>query len=298
MAMTEDKGLIVKALGGFYYVRTEAGLFECRARGIFRKEEISPYVGDRVTIERTEEDRGSITAIAPRKNHLIRPPVANIDQLMMVVSTTQPKPNYLVLDKLIAVAEYKEITPVLVITKEDLEEGQEIVDIYRLAGYEVYTVSSTLGTGVEAVRGALEGKITAFTGNTGVGKSSLLNALEPGLGLETAHISQKLGRGRHTTRHVELYEVAGGYVADTPGFSAVELDSFEIIFKDQLQYCFREFEDYIPGCKFTGCSHTKEKGCAVLKAAAEGKIAPSRLESYQAMYEDAKKLNEWEHPSR
>ncbi len=296
--MTEYEGLIVKALGGFYYVQTSQGILACRARGVFRKEEISPYVGDRVMVEPTEEDRGYVTAILPRKNQLIRPPVANIDQLVMVVSTTQPKPNYLVLDKLIAIAEYKEIAPVLVVTKEDLDEGEELIAIYRSAGYPVYPVSSLTGSGIQEVRGILAGKITAFTGNTGVGKSSLLNALDPKLELATAHISQKLGRGRHTTRHVELYPVEGGYVADTPGFSAVELEHFEVIFKDQLQYCFREFAPCLNHCKFTGCSHTKEKGCAVLEAAAQGKIAPSRMESYHAMYEDAKKLNEWEYSSK
>lgn len=297
MNMKNIQGLIVKALGGFYYVKTTQALFECRARGKFRKIEQTPLVGDEVEISPTEEGKGYVTRILPRRNFLVRPPLANIDRLILVTSIDEPAPNTLVLDKLIAIAEHKEIDPAVVITKADLQKDQAVVfaDIYRGCGFDVFVVSNETGEGVDQVRAYLQGKLSAFCGNSGVGKSSLLNRIDERLQLETAHISQKLGRGRHTTRHVELYELPeGGYIADTPGFSSVDLERCEVILKDQLQYCFREFEEYIPQCKFTGCSHTCEKGCAVIRAVKEGKIPISRHENYRALYEDAKNIKEWE----
>ena len=297
MNMKNIQGLIVKALGGFYYVKTTQALFECRARGKFRKIEQTPLVGDEVEISPTEEGKGYVTRILPRRNFLVRPPLANIDRLILVTSIDEPAPNTLVLDKLIAIAEHKEIDPAVVITKADLQKDQAVVfaDIYRGCGFDVFVVSNETGEGVDQVRAYLQGKLSAFCGNSGVGKSSLLNRIDERLQLETAHISQKLGRGRHTTRHVELYELPeGGYIADTPGFSSVDLERCEVILKDQLQYCFREFEEYIPQCKFTGCSHTCEKGCAVNRAVEEGKIPISRHENYRALYEDAKNIKEWE----
>lgn len=297
MNMKNIQGLIVKALGGFYYVKTTQALFECRARGKFRKIEQTPLVGDEVEISPTEEGKGYVTRILPRRNFLVRPPLANIDRLILVTSIDEPAPNTLVLDKLIAIAEHKEIDPAVVITKADLQKDQAVVfaDIYRGCGFDVFVVSNETGEGVDQVRAYLQGKLSAFCGNSGVGKSSLLNRIDERLQLETAHISQKLGRGRHTTRHVELYELPeGGYIADTPGFSSVDLERCEVILKDQLQYCFREFEEYIPQCKFTGCSHTCEKGCAVIRAVEEGKIPISRHENYRALYEDAKNIKEWE----
>ena len=297
MNMKNIQGLIVKALGGFYYVKTTQALFECRARGKFRKIEQTPLVGDEVEISPTEEGKGYVTRILPRRNFLVRPPLANIDSLILVTSIDEPAPNTLVLDKLIAIAEHKEIDPAVVITKADLQKDQAVAfaDIYRGCGFDVFVVSNETGEGVDQVRAYLQGKLSAFCGNSGVGKSSLLNRIDERLQLETAHISQKLGRGRHTTRHVELYELPeGGYIADTPGFSSVDLERCEVILKDQLQYCFREFEEYIPQCKFTGCSHTCEKGCAVIRAVKEGKIPISRHENYRALYEDAKNIKEWE----
>lgn len=284
-------------MGGFYYVKTTQALFECRARGKFRKIEQTPLVGDEVEISPTEEGKGYVTRILPRRNFLVRPPLANIDRLILVTSIDEPAPNTLVLDKLIAIAEHKEIDPAVVITKADLQKDQAVAfaDIYRGCGFDVFVVSNETGEGVDQVRAYLQGKLSAFCGNSGVGKSSLLNRIDERLQLETAHISQKLGRGRHTTRHVELYELPeGGYIADTPGFSSVDLERCEVILKDQLQYCFREFEEYIPQCKFTGCSHTCEKGCAVIRAVEEGKIPISRHENYRALYEDAKNIKEWE----
>ena len=290
------EGLIVRALSGFYYVKTGEGQeVECRARGLFRKQEISPCVGDRVELEETGEGRGQVVAILPGKNSLVRPPVANLDLLVLVVSSCEPLPNLLVLDKLLAIAECQNIPPAIVLTKSDLEDPSPVADIYRKVGYPVFVVSSETGEGVEEVRAFLSGKLCAFTGNTGVGKSSLLNRIDPRLSIETAQISQKLGRGRHTTRHVQLYEQpGGGYIADTPGFSAVDLERFQVILKEDLELCFPEFEPYRTKCRFTGCSHTKEKGCAVLAAVEAGEIPKSRHESYLSLYEDAKNIKEWE----
>ena len=290
------EGLIVRALSGFYYVKTGEGQeVECRARGLFRKQEISPCVGDRVGLEETGEGKGQVVAILPRKNSLVRPPVANLDLLVLVVSSCEPLPNLLVLDKLLAIAECQNIPPAIVLTKSDLEDPSPVADIYRKVGYPVFVVSSETGEGVEEVRAFLSGKLCAFTGNTGVGKSSLLNRIDPRLSIETAQISQKLGRGRHTTRHVQLYEQpGGGYIADTPGFSAVDLERFQVILKEDLELCFPEFEPYRTKCRFTGCSHTKEKGCAVLAAVEAGEIPKSRHESYLSLYEDAKNIKEWE----
>ena len=290
------EGLIVRALSGFYYVKTGEGQeVECRARGLFRKQEISPCVGDLVELEETGEGKGQVVAILPRKNSLVRPPVANLDLLVLVVSSCEPLPNLLVLDKLLAIAECQNIPPAIVLTKSDLEDPSPVADIYRKVGYPVFVVSSETGEGVEEVRAFLSGKLCAFTGNTGVGKSSLLNRIDPRLSIETAQISQKLGRGRHTTRHVQLYEQpGGGYIADTPGFSAVDLERFQVILKEDLELCFPEFEPYRTKCRFTGCSHTKEKGCAVLAAVEAGEIPKSRHESYLSLYEDAKNIKEWE----
>ena len=293
------EGLIRKALGGFYYVETsDQVIYECRARGLFRKQEISPAVGDQVEIEEDGQGKGVVSRIFSRKNYIIRPPLANLDRLFIVVSVTDPQPNYLIIDKFIAMSEHKGIEPVLIITKCDLKSPEELRRIYEKAGFLVCTVNNLEESDLSEVKELLRGKICAFTGNTGVGKSSFLNRIEPSLSIKTAHISQKLGRGRHTTRHVELYHLAelDAYVADTPGFSTVDLARYDIILKDDLQYCFREFESYRDDCRFTGCSHTVEKGCAVLEALHDGKIEPTRHESYKALYEEAKNIKEWELP--
>ena len=292
----EQKGLLLKCLGGFYYVEADDGkIYECRARGIFRKRGMSPYAGDRVTISTQEDGTGSIEAIEPRKNSLIRPPVANMDQLFIVVAVREPAPSTLIIDKTIAAAESKGIEPVLVISKTDLENAGWLCEIYEKAGIPCVPVSSVTGEGVERIRAMLQGKLSAFTGNSGVGKSTLLNRVDPRLSLETGEISQKLGRGRHTTRQVELLPLpGGGYVADTPGFSSIDLERYELIRKEDLPHCFREFAPYLGECRFTSCSHTCEKGCAVLEAVEEGKIAPSRHESYVTMYQEVKDIKEWQ----
>ena len=287
-------GTIIKGIGGFYYVEAADEIYECKARGVFRKEKLSPLVGDKVTISINENAENTIDEIMPRKNALTRPPVVNIDNLIIVVSTVEPKPSTLVIDKLIAVAEHKNIEPIIVITKSDLASAQEIFDIYTLAGFKTIIVSNETKDGVDEVKAVLKDKISALTGNSGVGKTSLLNNLDETLALKTAQISKKLGRGRHTTRQAELYRVCDGFVVDTPGFSSFEIDKSDIILKDELAYCFRDFSDYIEKCKFyPSCTHTADKGCAVIEAVNEGKISKSRHNSYVQLYNEVKDIKEW-----
>ena len=287
-------GTIIKGIGGFYYVEAADEIYECKARGVFRKEKLSPLVGDKATISINENAENTIDEIMPRKNALTRPPVVNIDNLIIVVSTVEPKPSTLVIDKLIAVAEHKNIEPIIVITKSDLASAQEIFDVYTLAGFKTIIVSNETKDGVDEVKAVLKDKISALTGNSGVGKTSLLNNLDETLALKTAQISKKLGRGRHTTRQAELYRVCDGFVVDTPGFSSFKIDKSDIILKDELAYCFRDFSDYIEKCKFyPSCTHTTDKGCAVVEAVNEGKISKSRHNSYVQLYNEVKDIKEW-----
>ena len=284
------RGLITKCLGGLYTVESPDGIYECKARGVFRNRGISPCAGDRVTVE-----NGVITEIAERRNSIIRPPLANLDQLVFVVSTCSPAPNYLILDKFIAIAEYKGIRPVVVITKTDLGDGSAVREIYGSIGIDVFEVDYSVPGSIQAVRDMLTGRVSAFTGNSGAGKSTLLNAVDPSLDIPTAEISRKLGRGRHTTRHAELYKLAGGgYIADTPGFSTFETNRYDIIRKEELAGCFREFSEYTGDCRFKDCAHVCEKGCKVVEAVGRGDIPKSRHESYCTMYAEAKQLKEWE----
>ena len=288
--MAETSGIIIKCLGGLYTVESPDGIYECKARGVFRARGISPAVGDSVTVS-----GGVITEIGERRNFIIRPPLANLDQILFVVSTVSPAPNFLILDKFIAIAEYKGIEPVVVITKTDLGDGTAVREVYDAIGIRTAEVDYTDEESVQRVRELLGGKISAFTGNSGAGKSTLLNAVDPSLDLATGEISRKLGRGRHTTRHAELYKLAGGgYIADTPGFSTFETNRYDVIRKEELAGCFREFAEFTDDCRFRDCSHTCEKGCAVVEAVAAGKIPKIRHESYCIMYEEAKQLKEWE----
>lgn len=290
--------MILKGIGGFYYVQTSEGVYECPARGKFRKEKITPYAGDQVVIETQPDMKGVVIDIQERKNYLVRPPIANIDNLFIVTSMVNPVPNTLIIDKTIAAAEIKHIDPVLVITKTDLSQDdglqQELKEIYDKAGVPCFLVSAISSHGMQGIRELLKDKLSAFTGNSGVGKSTLLNVLFPNLELKTGEISEKLGRGRHTTREVELYAIdGGGYVADTPGFSTFDIQRYEITDKDNLIFGFRDFMPLYGQCKFSSCSHTGEKGCAISQAVTKGTISDSRYKSYLAMYDEIKDNKPW-----
>ena len=286
------KGIITKGIGGFYYVEVANAIYECKARGIFRKNKISPLVGDIVEISINENAENTIDTILERKNSLIRPPVSNIDNLLIVVSTTDPKPNFYVIDKLIAISEHKNIEPYIIISKTDLSSYAEIANNYKDAGINLIVLDSE--DSYNKIKEIMKDKISAFTGNSGVGKTTLLNKLDNTLNLSTGAISDKLGRGRHTTRQAQLFRVCGGYIIDTPGFSSLDFEKVEIIKKDELPYCFREFKEFLGTCKFTSCSHVNDKGCSICEAVKDGKISQSRHNSYIQMYNQAKEIKEWE----
>ena len=288
------QGKIIKGIGGFYYVETADGVFECKARGSFRKQKITPMVGDDVEISVRQQGENTIDTISERKNFLLRPPLANLDRLFIVSSIVEPSVSVYNIDKLTAIAQRKGIESIIVFTKTDLNADYEkYAVIYRKAGFKTVLCRKDK-SGADEIRDLLEGKISAFTGNTGVGKSTLLNLIEPSLNLPTGETSKKLGRGRHTTRHCELFKVAGGYVADTPGFSAIDFEKSERILKDDLPYCFKDFLEYLGQCRFNSCSHVADKGCAVCQAVEEGKISESRHNSYIQMYNEVKDIKEWE----
>ncbi len=287
-------GTIIKGIGGFYYVEAAGEIFECKARGIFRKERITPLVGDSVQITVDDNGKNSIDTIFERRNFFNRPPISNVDNLVIVSSTCEPKPNTLIIDRLTAVAVHKNVRPIIVFTKDDLQSASEYVEIYKSTGILTYAVSNTSGDGVDEIRELLDGSISVFTGNSGVGKSSLLNCIAPEFSLETGEISQKLGRGRHTTRHVELFKIGNGYIADTPGFSSLDFETNDIIKKDELADCFPEFFDYLGECKFTSCSHTNDKGCKIIEAVKRGDIHPSRHENYKTLYSEVKDIKDWQ----
>ncbi len=286
-------GYIVKGIGGFYYVKTAEGVVECRARGIFRKQKRSPVAGDEVTLA-VENGAAVIDEIAPRKNLFVRPPVANLDVLFLVASTTQPVPSTLVLDKLSAIAVDKGVQPVIVCTKGDLAEADFLARAYEKSTLPFIRIDYATGEGLAEVRDWISGRLCAFCGNSGVGKSTLLNALMPELGQQTGEISQKLGRGRHTTREVTIFEAFGGRIADTPGFASLEANRAGFIPKERLELAFPEFGPYLGQCQFTGCSHRSEKGCAVRQALAAGEISRTRYDSYCAMYDEVKDVKDWE----
>lgn len=293
--MTET-GIIMKALSGFYYVDPGDGsLIACRARGKFRHKNITPLVGDRVEITRLDEGTGMVDEILPRKNEFVRPAVANIDQLVMIVAKATPVTDPFLIDRMTSLAEGKNCESIICINKCDLERADELYEIYSACGFTTVRVSAETGEGIELLRAHIAGKVSAFTGNSGVGKSSILNALEPDFSLSVGQVSEKLGRGRHTTRHVELFRLKNGaVVADTPGFSSFDTDQTEIRKKDMLAHTFREFRPYLEQCRFVGCSHVKEKGCAVRDAVKRGAIPASRHASYVRLYDQAKVYKEWE----
>nr|WP_256975604.1 ribosome small subunit-dependent GTPase A [Paenibacillus sp. MY03] len=296
------EGRIVKALSGYYYVKDDENdsgdTVQCRARGVFKKRGLSPLVGDRVAYVLTENGEGTVTELRERSSELIRPPVANIDVAILVFSVTEPALNLQLLDKFLVHIEHAGIPAVLCLSKRDLEAEGEMTEeaaeaassvqrIYRKLGYEVFGTSSRKHSGIEELQARLRGHLAVFAGQSGVGKSSLLNAIVPGLTLETNEISNRLGRGKHTTRHVELVDIGGGYVADTPGFS--QLDFGELGIED-LGYCFVEMRELSPSCKFRGCTHVHEPGCAVLSALEDGDIERSRYDNYLLFLEEMKDI--------
>ncbi|MEE1024713.1 MAG: ribosome small subunit-dependent GTPase A [Acutalibacteraceae bacterium] len=287
-------GRIIKLISGSFFVESNGSIYECKGRGALRKKRVSPIVGDFVNISVLDEGNGVIEEVLQRKNELVRPMVANIDKLIIVCSAKDPEPNLFIIDKTCAIAASKKIETVIVFNKSDLKSVDDLVEIYRNAGYRTYKVCADNGCGIDEIKKEIKDNFCVFTGNSGVGKSSILNSLDDCLNIATAQISYKLGRGRHTTRHTEIYSICGGFIADTPGFSSFDTKQCGFIHKDDLQYCFPEFDKYIGQCRFVGCSHTKEKGCAVLKAIDNGEISVSRHNSYVTMYEEAKQTADWE----
>lgn len=288
-------GRVGKALSGFYYVDTGDGVLTCKARGKFRKTGVSPLVGDRVECTALGGGEGVIEAIAPRRNAFDRPAVANIDQLVIIASEAIPRTEPYLIDRMTAIAALKGCDVLVCVNKCDLASGEELRDYYTRAGYPVVRVSAATGEGLDELRNPIRGKLSAFTGNSGVGKSSILNALDPRFQIKVGEVSQALGRGRHTTRHVELYRLAGGAeIIDTPGFSSFDTESLSLELKQHLPETFPDFAPYLGDCRFVGCSHTKEKGCAVLQALRDGKIVRGRHESYLRLYDELKDLKEWD----
>ena len=288
-----ETGRIIKSLSGFYDVRTENKVITCRARGSMRRTGLSPQVGDIVDIS-VEKGKGMVERIHPRKNSFVRPAVANLDLLVVFAANVNPVTEPFLIDRVAAIAGDQEVPVCICVNKCDMDPAEDLAAIYRQAGYTVIQTSAETGLGIDELRKALSGKFCAFTGNSGVGKSSILNALSPELKLPVGEVSEKLGRGRHTTRHVELYDVDDALIADTPGFSSFDTDQMEVILKENLQYAFPEFGKYIGTCQFRDCSHRKEPGCAVTTALAAGEIGKSRYESYLKLYEKAMQINEWE----
>ncbi len=289
-----ETGRILRSLSGFYDVQTGTKTVTCKARGIFRKTGETPLTGDLVEIS-VEKGRGMIEKILPRKNSFVRPAVANIDALVVFAANVNPVTEPFLIDRVAAIAGDQEVPVVLCVNKCDLDPALDLTKIYRNAGFSVICASAETGEGVEALRQLIEGKLTAFTGNSGVGKSSILNRLCPRLHLPVGEVSEKLGRGRHTTRHVQLYQIGPDtYVADTPGFSSFDTDQMDVILKENLQYAFPDFGKHIGQCQFHDCSHRKEPGCAVTAAVAAGEIEQSRYDSYLRLYEKASQIKEWE----
>ena len=287
-------GRIVRSLSGFYDVQTPEGVVTCRGRGSLRRTGESPLTGDMVEIS-VEKGKGMVEKILPRKNRFIRPAVANVDALVVFAANVNPVTEPFLIDRVVAIAGDQEVPVYICINKCDLDPATDLVRIYTHAGFPVILASAETGEGVEQLRQLLRGKLTAFTGNTGVGKSSMLNALCPSLTLATGAVSEKLGRGRHTTRHVELFCLEEDtYVADTPGFSSFDTEQMDVLLKENLQYAFPDFGEYLGKCQFHDCSHRKEPGCYVRQAVETGDLETSRYDSYLRLYEKAEQIKTWE----
>ena len=295
MAIEEAEGRIVRSISGFYDVALPEETVTCQARGILRKEGLTPLTGDMVRITR-QKGKGMIQEVLPRKNSFVRPAVANVDALLIFAANVNPITEPFLIDRVTAIAGNKGVESILCVNKTDLDEAEELCRIYTHAGFRVIATSAQTGAGIGELREALQGKLTAFTGNSGVGKSSVLNRLCPNLALPTGEVSEKLGRGRHTTRHVELFTLdAETFVMDTPGFSSFDTEQMDIILKENLQYAFPDFGPFLGQCQFQDCAHRREPGCAVRRAVEEGLIEPSRYDSYLRLYEKAAQYKEWEH---
>lgn len=289
-------GVILKALSGFYYVDNGCGgTVACRARGKFRHKKITPLVGDYVSVTILDDGSGMVDEIHPRKNFFVRPAVANIDQLILVVSGAIPVTDPFLIDRMTSIAEGRACEPIICINKSDLARADDLYDIYSASGFQTLRVSAKTGEGIAQLKELIADKTSAFTGNSGVGKSSILNALYPDFGVQTGEVSERLGRGRHTTRHVELFRLDNGaIIADTPGFSSFDVERMELRSKEELEHTFRDFRPYLGECRFVGCSHVKEKGCAVLAAVRAGEIQRSRHASYVRLHEQVSQIKAWD----
>ena len=285
----------MKALSGFYYVEAADGSpVECRARGRFRKDGIMPLVGDMVQFSR-QGQKGTVEELLPRKNSFIRPAVANLDLLVVFASGVTPVTEPFLIDRICAIAGNQNVPVVICVNKSDLSRGEELLDIYRGSGFSVISTSAETGEGVEELNQLLSGRLSAFTGNSGVGKSSILNCLDAHLALPVGEVSKKLGRGRHTTRHVEIYKLPDGtFIADTPGFSSFDTERMDLVLKENLQFAFRDFAPFVGKCQFTDCAHLAEPGCAVRQALERGEIRQTRYNSYLRLYEKAKEYKPWQ----
>lgn len=289
------EGTIIKALSGFYYVSSEEQVYECKARGKFRLDGTSPLVGDKVSFAIDTNGKGFIDNVFDRKNSFIRPAVANIDALVFVAANTNPVTDPFLIDRVSVIAEEADCDFIVCINKTDIDPADELCAIYTGAGFETLRTSTVTGEGIPELKAALKGKICAFTGNSGVGKSSILNSIVPEFNIEVAAVSNKLGRGKHTTRHVELYDIGDDtFIADTPGFASFDIEMMQTIDKRELQHDFRDFKMYIGNCRFNDCAHLKEPGCAVTEALQIGDIMPSRYQSYKRLYELSAQNNFWE----
>ena len=287
-------GRILRSISGFYDVQTPQGMVTCRGRGSLRKGGDSPLTGDMVEIT-VEHGKGMVERILPRRNRFIRPAVANVDALVVFAANVNPVTEPFLIDRVAAIAGDQEVQVILCVNKCDLDPATDLVRIYQNAGFSVIRASAETGEGVEELRALLQGKLVAFTGNTGVGKSSMLNRLCPQLQLATGEVSEKLGRGRHTTRHVELFRLAEDtYVADTPGFASFDTEQMDVILKENLQYAFSDFAPFMGQCQFRDCSHRAEPGCRIRQAVEEGKIERSRYDSYLRLYEKSSQIKLWE----
>lgn len=289
------EGTIVKALSGFYYVSCDNNIYECRARGKFRLDGTSPLVGDKVSFNVDANNKGYVERVHERKNFFIRPAVANLDALVFIAANTNPVTDPFLIDRVSVIAEEADCELIVCINKTDIDGADELYNIYSAASFTTVRTSAETGFGIDELKAALKGKICAFTGNSGVGKSSILNAIVPELKLEVGVVSEKLGRGKHTTRHVELFEIDDTtFIADTPGFASFDIIMMNAIDKADLQYDFRDFGEFIGKCRFNDCAHLKEPGCAVTEAVNEGKIMPSRYRSYARLYDLTAQNKPWE----